>query len=143
MKIILKPILHLYFCRGSSCVYWILRLFSRGCQFLIVYNNTTIFNKIFIYISFVTLREGTSMSFNKPLRRIDLNYELKTPGAATQKSNPSSLYFRMFLFYSVARSPRGSDYDEQSLWNYVSWNNFCNNNFLLETILKIFANSDE
>lgn len=96
--------LHLYVYRVSSYVYWILRLFSRGCQFLIVYYNTTILNKnIFIYISFVSLREGTSVSFNKSLRRIDLNYKLKASGASPKKSSPSSLYFRVSFFFTLWR----------------------------------------
>lgn len=134
--------LYLYVCRGSSYVYWKLRLFYRGCRFLVFYYSTTILNKkILIYISFVTLREETSMSFNKSLRRIDLYYELKTSGTTPQNSNPSSLFCRVCFFCTLWREALAVAIKKNNPYKIIM-KRFFNKNFFLETILKIFGNSD-
>lgn len=83
------------------------------------------------------------MLFNKSLRRIYLNYEIKTSGAIPQKSNPSSLYLRVSFFFTLWRKALVVAIKTNNPYEIIILNNLSDKPFLLETILKIFENSDE
>lgn len=82
------------------------------------------------------------MSYNKYLRRIDIYYELKDSGATPQKSNSSSLYFRMCFFFSEWREALAVAIKKNNPYEIII-KQFLQQSSFLETILKIFENSEE